>query len=133
MTTDNSLNIIYYVGDIDIEALSLVSLSKLPLRFNPNYTYNITLDDKQFILKFKWNTKYSFWTMEWYTQYEKLLCSVKLIPEKDIINNYRYKSELPQIILYTTANIGENKEEYPTQFDVEDGFNIVITNVTLEQ
>jgi len=132
MTIDNSGNIYYQNSLLDANYLTLVSMNNIPMYFNPYYQYGITIDNKRYILKFKWNAKYSFWTLEFYTNYGELLCTTKLVPEKDIISNYRYKIGLPHFLLYTTTNIGINKEEYPTQFDVEDGFGIVVTNVTIE-
>ena len=69
----------------------------IPVRAVADYASDIELDARPFRLKFKWNYRGQYWTVEFWTREDVMIHGgIKMVPDYDLLHNVRHIAAMPQ-------------------------------------
>ena len=103
----------------------------IPLRAIADQSLDIDLDSRPFTMKFQWNFRGGYWTVEFWTREDVVIRgAIKVVPDYDLLLHTRHIAALPQgrmIVLDLTetgepiafADLGERLElQYITEAEL---------------
>lgn len=113
------------------EYINNLILYYLPTSYKSNYKYKTSINNKEYILEFRWNEKYQFWSICFYNDSEELLCTIKVVQAIDLLRPYQYSLDLPGTFLFCYGVSGA--QENVDQFSIGNEHVLVFTNIVLRE
>jgi hypothetical protein len=90
----------------------------------PSFTEKVTLDGTSYVLAFKWNSRYEFWTMSFLDNLRnELISGIKLVKSYELIRQYSGRG-LPPGELYAFDVAGQESKRNRIQY--QDFFNDIV-------
>ncbi len=109
---------------------------ELPLFTRPYFEYSIKIYGTKLKLKFSWNNEGQYMSVNFYSQNGvKILSGVKILTGWNLLRNYQYNKQLPNVMFYA-YHVNDNYK-YPEQHELGNDFKFGyiddITNADLSK